>query len=164
MNRLFLGLGSNLGDRFKNLDYALKAIELSLGANVKKSSVYETKAWGQNNQPDFLNMAIELMTGFGAEEVLNSIQKIETDLGRIRIEKWGARTVDIDILFFNKEIITSSRLNVPHPLIAERKFVLLPLAEIAEEFIHPALQKTVKRLLLECKDELDVIKLNTILQ
>ncbi|HTN18909.1 MAG TPA: 2-amino-4-hydroxy-6-hydroxymethyldihydropteridine diphosphokinase [Pelobium sp.] len=164
MNRLFLGLGSNLGDRLKNLDDAFKAIELSLGAIVKKSSVYETKAWGKNNQPDFLNMAVEVMTDFVAEDVLSRIQKIETDLGRIRIEKWGARTMDIDILFFNTEKINTNRLIVPHPLMAERKFVLLPLAEIAEEFLHPGLQKTIAHLLLNCKDELDVIKLNTILQ
>lgn len=164
MNRLFLGLGCNLGNRFKNLGDALKAIELAVGTIVKKSSVYETKAWGKNNQPDFLNMAVEVMTDFVAEDVLNRIQKIETDLGRIRIEKWGARTMDIDILFFNTEKINTNRLIVPHPLMAERKFVLLPLAEIAEEFLHPSLQKTIAHLLLNCKDELDVIKLNTILQ
>jgi 2-amino-4-hydroxy-6-hydroxymethyldihydropteridine diphosphokinase len=164
MNRLFLSLGCNLGNRFKSLDYALKAIELAVGTIVKKSSVYETKAWGKNNQPDFLNMAVEVMTDCIAEDVLDRIQKIETDLGRIRIEKWGARTMDIDILFFNTEKINTNRLIVPHPLMAERKFVLLPLAEIAEEFLHPGLQKTIAHLLLNCKDELDVIKLNTILQ
>ena len=160
MNRLFLGLGSNLGDRFGNLDFALDAIALSVGTIVTKSSIYQTKAWGETEQPDFLNIVTEVVTHLSAIEVLNKIQKIETDLGRIRIERWGARTIDIDVLFYNNEIINSDRLKVPHPLMVNRKFVLLPLAEIAKKFIHPDLQKTIGELLLDCEDELDVVKVS----
>ncbi len=163
MNRIFLGLGSNLGDRFKNLDSALKAITLFVGTIEEKSSVYETKAWGKNEQPDFLNMVIEVKSEFSAEEVLNSIQIIETDLGRIRKERWGSRTMDIDLLFYNDEIIHTKRLNVPHILIEKRKFVLLPLVEIAATFTHPMLKKTIEQLLLNCNDDLDVFKLGAVL-
>ncbi len=160
MNQVFLGLGGNLGDRMNNLELVLSAIELNVGAIGRKSSIYQTKAWGETEQPDFLNMVVEVLTRHSAEQVLNAIQKIETDLGRIRIEKWGTRTMDIDILFYNEEILNSDRLIIPHPLMEKRKFVLLPLAEIAEKLIHPCLKKTIGQLLLECEDELDVFKLD----
>lgn len=164
MNQVFLVLGCNLGDKFKNLELALLAIENSLGVIEKKSSIYSTKAWGEKSQPDFLNVVVEVLTDDSAKEVLIKIQKIETDLGRIRIEKWGSRTMDIDILYYNNQILESERLTIPHLLMAERKFVLMPLAEIAVDFIHPVLKKTSKQLLLDCKDDLEVRKLNNILQ
>ena len=164
MNTIFLGLGSNLGDRLKNLKKAIEEIELLVGNITQKSAVYETKAWGKNEQPDFLNMVIELKSQFSAEDVLNKTQKIETDLGRIRKEKWGSRTMDIDVLFYNNEIIVTNRLNIPHILIEKRKFVLLPLAEIAATFFHPVLKKTINQLLSESTDNLDVIKLDAVLQ
>ncbi|WP_017258324.1 2-amino-4-hydroxy-6-hydroxymethyldihydropteridine diphosphokinase [Pedobacter arcticus] len=164
MNTIFLGLGSNLGDRLKNLKKAIEEIELLVGNIALKSAVYETKAWGKNEQPDFLNMVIEVKSRFSAEDVLNKTQKIETDLGRIRKERWGSRTMDIDMLFYNNEIIVTNRLNIPHILIEKRKFVLLPLAEIAATFSHPVLKKTIDQLLFESTDNLDVIKLDAVLQ
>ncbi|HET8828102.1 MAG TPA: 2-amino-4-hydroxy-6-hydroxymethyldihydropteridine diphosphokinase [Pelobium sp.] len=164
MNRVFLGLGGNLGERFKNIELALIAIEARLGPIYKRSSIYQTKAWGGIEQPDFLNMVVEALTPHNPEEVLDKIQKIETDLGRVRIERWGARVIDIDLLFYNDEIVNLSRLIIPHPLIEKRKFVLLPLAEIAKEWMHPRLKKTVGQLLNNCDDELEVLKLNKLLQ
>ncbi len=164
MNRIFLVLGGNLGDRLKNLRGALKAIEISVGQIIEKSSVYETKAWGLTNQPDFLNMVIEVLTEHTAEETLNKIQEIETDFGRIRKERWGSRTMDIDILFFNYEILNTERLTIPHPLMAGRKFVLLPLAEIASEFVHPIFRITIGQLLINCEDELEVARTKHLLQ
>lgn len=164
MNRVFLGLGGNLGDRFKNIELALNAIGTRLGTIHEKSSIYQTKAWGGIEQPDFLNMVVEVLTPHTPEEVLDKIQKIETDMGRVRIERWGSRIIDIDLLFYNDEIVNLSRLIIPHPLIEKRKFVLLPLTEIAEEWIHPRLKKTVAQLLANCDDELEVLKLNKLLQ
>lgn len=160
MNRVFLGLGVNLGDRLKSIDLTLKAIENDLGPIKKRSSLYQTKAWGKTDQPDFLNMVVEVSTTQSAIEVLKTIQKIETDLGRIRIEKWGARVMDIDILFFNNDILNSNLLTIPHPLLDKRRFVLTPFAEIAEKTLHPILNKTIGQLLTACTDELDVLKLN----
>lgn len=163
MNRIFLILGGNLGDRLKNLEEVLIAIENRLGLIAKQSAVYETKAWGVNEQPDFLNIVIKLFTQHSAEETLNIIQEIETDFGRVRKKRWGSRTMDIDILFFNTEVYNSPILTIPHPLIADRKFVLLPLAEIAPDFVHPISKTSVRQLLLNCEDNLEVIKMEHLL-
>lgn len=153
MNQVFLLLGSNEGDRIKWLKEALNRIEL-FSKIVRTSSIYETAAWGLQAQPDFLNIVIEISTVFSAEDLLSAIQQIEKDLGRQRLVKWGQRTLDIDILFYNNHVIATESLKVPHPYLQDRRFTLEPLNEIAETFVHPVFQKNIKMLLDDCKDNL----------
>ncbi len=142
--------------------YLLQAqdhIERSIGTIKKSSSFYSTAAWGDNDQADFLNQVLEIETKLSSAELIWDTLKIETAMGRTRTFKNAARTIDIDILFFNNEIIKTKNLTVPHPEIQNRRFVLVPLVEIAATFMHPLLQKTVKKLLKECLDELNVQKI-----
>lgn len=142
--------------------YLLQAqdhIEHSIGTIKKSSSFYSTAAWGDNDQADFLNQVLEIETKLSSAELIRDTLKIETSMGRTRTFKNAARTIDIDILFFNNEIIKTKNLTVPHPEIQNRRFVLVPLVEIAASFNHPLLQKTVKKLLKVCPDELNVQKI-----
>lgn len=161
MYKVYLLLGGNLGDREKLLSSAIDALKLRIGRLLLTSSIYETSAWGNENQPKFLNQALVLETELNAFEVLDIIQEIEKRLGRKRDEHWGARTIDIDILFFDSEIIESERLKIPHPLIDMRKFVLLPLMEIIPDYLHPILKINVESLYLTCGDKLEVKKFNS---
>jgi 2-amino-4-hydroxy-6-hydroxymethyldihydropteridine diphosphokinase len=156
MNIAYLLLGSNLGDKGVNLTTALKLIEKSAGKIVSKSLVYETAPWGIEDQEDFLNQAICLETQLSARELLKNILLIEERLGRIRTKKWEARLIDIDILFFNSDVIRTKNLTIPHPFLHQRKFVLVPLCQIEEAYIHPVLKKTVKELLSDCDQHLPV--------
>jgi len=149
---VFLLLGSNLGDRLVCLRYGIAEIERHLGLVVRRSQIYETAPWGKTDQPNYLNQAVQIETQLSSSDLLNKMLDIEKSLGRTREEKWAARTLDIDLIYFGNQIIQTPHLIVPHPRIAERRFVLTPLAEISSDFIHPVLKKTNTTLLKECSD------------
>jgi 2-amino-4-hydroxy-6-hydroxymethyldihydropteridine diphosphokinase len=159
MDNVFLLLGSNLGDAQSNLNKAINAIEALGGKIISSSSVYVTKAWGKLDQPDFLNQIVQIFYEDDANVLLKHLLDIELSLGRTRQQKWDARTIDIDILFFGDKIIAIEGLTVPHPQIPFRRFTLTPMAEVAPGFIHPALHKTMVQLLEECTDTLAVRKM-----
>ena len=158
MNTAFLLTGGNLGDREKNLSQAYQLIAEQCGHIVALSSLYETAAWGNVDQPSFLNQAIELETKLNARQLIRRLLKIEKIMGRERKEKYSARIIDIDILLFNHEIHDYQFLKLPHPEMQNRRFALEPLAELAPDYIHPALGKSVATLLALCPDSLPVKK------
>ena len=127
-----------------------------LGAIIAFSPIYQTAAWGKTDQPDFLNQAIHIGTSFSPIESLSIINHIEQILGRKRTEHWGQRTIDIDILLYEQDVIHSSRLVIPHPELQNRRFALIPLADIAANVMHPVLGKNISELLKECPDKLKV--------
>ncbi len=159
MNKFFLITGGNIGDRKKNLEIAANNIEENIGNIVKSSSIYETEAWGYSDQPAFYNQIHIIKSKFAAQEVMNKILEIEKKMGRIRTIKNAARIIDIDILFFNNEIINNSTLTIPHKEISNRRFVLMPLYELSPHFIHPVLKMNIKELLSICQDPLEVKQL-----
>lgn len=149
-NVVFIGMGSNLGNREENIKKAiLKIGELPHASIVATSSIINTKPIGKRDQPDFLNCIIRIETNFNAEKLLTQLKKIESDMGRIRGEKWGPRIIDLDILFFNDEIVNTKNLQIPHPGILNRKFVLQLMKEFAPEFVHPIEKKTIEDLYTE---------------
>ncbi|MGB9716249.1 MAG: 2-amino-4-hydroxy-6-hydroxymethyldihydropteridine diphosphokinase [Thermodesulfovibrionales bacterium] len=137
----YIGIGSNLGNRQENCIHAIDLLEKN-GITVKKrSSMYETKPWGMKDQPDFINMALEIETDLDPKELLKILKNIEKEIGRKESFKWGPRVIDLDILLFNDLILSEDDLKIPHPLMHERNFVLKPLCEIAPDKIHPVLKK-----------------------
>ncbi len=157
MNTAYLILGGNKGDKLQNLQRALQLIEQNVGVIVSRSAIFSTAPWGNANQPEFVNQAICIHTALSAVDLLKELLSIEKSLGRIRDhQKWMERTMDIDILFFNDEVINLPELKIPHPFLQDRKFVLAPLAQIAPQFIHPVLKKNSEILLSECTDTLEV--------
>ena len=160
MNKTYLLTGGNEGDRYLHMQQAKAKIELICGRIIRVSSLYETAPWGKTDQPDFLNQVLLVETPLLPGELLQSIFEIEKALGRKRSLRNAPRTIDIDILFYDTEVIESPGLTIPHPRISERRFVLEPLNEIASDYIHPVLHKSVRQLLLECKDELAVKKIS----
>ncbi|MBN3584475.1 2-amino-4-hydroxy-6-hydroxymethyldihydropteridine diphosphokinase [Algoriphagus aestuarii] len=151
MSKVTLLLGGNRGDRELLLSNAVKAVTKRYPL-LFKSLVYETEAWGGIAKGPFLNQVIQIETKETPMVLLAFIQKIEAELGRMRNDHWGDRTMDIDILFWGDDVINTPELTIPHPFIQERKFVLEPLKEIMPDFIHPVLRKTIRVLDDECKD------------
>jgi 2-amino-4-hydroxy-6-hydroxymethyldihydropteridine diphosphokinase len=152
LKTVYLLLGSNLGNRKGILDKALELLNQKVGKIISQSKDYETKPWGVTEQPDFLNLAIAIHTNLNPQEILEETQAIENQLGRVRKEKWGARLIDIDLMFYENDIIDEPNLKIPHPLMQERDFAMTPLSEIAPDLVHPVLGKTVlelRNLLLE---------------
>lgn len=156
MTKAYLLLGSNEGDRLGLMQDGMEQISKTCGKIVGQSRMYETAAWGLEEQPDFLNMAIIIDTPLQPIELLKAIHDIEQNLGRQRTLKWGQRTLDIDILFFGQHIINIPELTIPHPSVQLRRFALVPLNEIASGFVHPVLNKTISGLLADCPDPLPV--------
>ena len=160
MNIAYLLIGGNLGNRSANLQKAIQLIEQNCGQVVQSSAIYETAAWGLTEQPAFYNQALKIETNFLPEELMQELLLIEQKMGRIRTVKLGPRSIDLDMLFYDQLILNSTLLVLPHPALTERRFVLLPLAEIAANLMHPILHKTIQELLNECPDHLDVQKLS----
>lgn len=155
MNKVYLLLGGNLSDPFQQLLIARKKIA-GVANVILESSIYKTKAWGKTDQPDFLNQVLLIETPLGAEDTLQQMLAIENSMGRVRSQKNAPRLIDIDILFYNSEIVHKKNLSIPHPSIAERRFVLVPLSEIAPDHIHPVSGLSIAELLRDCEDTLQV--------
>lgn len=156
MPKVYLLLGGNLGNRTLYLQQARESINQRVGSITQTSKVYETAAWGKTDQPTFLNQVLEADTILTPEDVLQSINAIEHELGRIRQEHWGARVIDIDILFYDDLEQQTQRLTIPHPQLHLRRFTLMPLAEIAPDLVHPVLRQSINQLLEICPDTLEV--------
>jgi 2-amino-4-hydroxy-6-hydroxymethyldihydropteridine diphosphokinase len=152
----FLLLGSNQGNREHFLNEASVQLSNRVGRITRKSSIYETAAWGLEDQAAFLNQVLKVSTILSPENILTQIHKIEKELGRERIIKWGSRVIDIDILYYDDLVVQSPGLVIPHPHLQERRFTLMPLAEIAPTYVHPVFRKTNQALLEECPDNLPV--------
>jgi len=160
MSTAHLLIGGNLGNRKENLSKAVSLITEQCGSLTRSSSIYETEAWGKTDQPSFLNQALEISTTLNARQLMRKILKIEKEIGRIRKEKLGPRIIDIDILLFGNEIHDLRFLKIPHAEMQNRRFVLVPLAEIDPNLQHPVLKKTIAELLEECPDNLQVSKVS----
>lgn len=156
MPNTILHLGSNLGKRLKNIQLAQFFIEHNVGDILKRSSLYETEPWGKRDQDNFINVALLVKTSLDPNKLLHQLQWIEEKLGRHRIEKWGARSIDIDILFYDGLHLENEHLIIPHPELTNRNFVLKPLNEILPDMKHPVSKKSISQLMDECEDHSEV--------
>lgn len=156
MNTYYLHLGSNQGNKKQMLDIAIEKIEKKIGEVILKSSVYETEPWGLKEQDNFLNMALEVESDLSPEEVLYFSKSIEVELGGEKLVKWGPRNIDIDLLYCGDLVIQSDLITIPHPQLYNRNFVLVPLVEIAGDFIDPVKKVSIDHLYDICKDEGEV--------
>lgn len=153
MDNIFLSLGSNSGDSHQNLLAAIKCMDNSNLKILKCSHIYKTEPWGKKNQNDFYNCAVEIETNHSPWKLKNILKEIELALGKNIMERWGERTIDIDIIFYGKKIIFEKNLIIPHPRFHQRNFVLIPLCDISKDFIDPVSNETLERLLKNCKDQ-----------
>jgi 2-amino-4-hydroxy-6-hydroxymethyldihydropteridine diphosphokinase len=161
MSDVYFSIGSNLGDRKISLEKAVFYIEKIIGKIIKTSSVFESEPWGVDYKEKYLNQVLLCQTILSPVSVLNEILKIEKLIGRKKREvKYESRIIDIDILFYDNQCINTKSLVVPHPLLHKRKFVLAPLNEINNKFIHPIFNKSIKQLLNKCSDNLKLEKIN----
>ena len=158
MNKTYLLLGSNMGNSKASLFKVIIQIEKQIGRVARQSGLYSTAAWGNTKQPDFLNQVIIVETVLSAAQTMQTILNIEKKMGRVRTVKNAPRIIDIDILFFNKEIIEQEHLHIPHPQIQNRRFVLVPLNQLSPNLKHPLLKNTIHQLLVKCTDKLNVKK------
>ena len=154
MNIIIL-LGSNLGDRLANLKQAIAAIA-SFSTILQQSNIYQTAAWGNTDQADFLNQAIEIQTQQTAENLMHALLAIESQMGRVRLQKWEPRIIDLDIIFYESEIHTTDFIQIPHPEMQNRAFVLKPLLDLIPNFEHPILKQSISQLWEKCPDQLEV--------
>jgi 2-amino-4-hydroxy-6-hydroxymethyldihydropteridine diphosphokinase len=154
MNIIIL-LGSNLGDRLANLKQAINSIA-SFSSILQQSNIYQTAAWGNTDQADFLNQAIEIQTQHTAENLMHALLAIESQMGRVRLQKWEPRIIDLDIIFYESAIHTTDFIQIPHPEMQNRAFVLKPLLDLIPNFEHPILKQTISQLWEKCPDQLEV--------
>lgn len=155
-------LGSNKGNRSLQLEQAISALESEAGEIVCRSAIYETAAWGKEDQPAFLNMVVLVKTTLEPQPLLAAILSIEETMGRTRQEKWAERTIDIDILLYGDAVLSETNLEIPHPHLPSRRFALIPLCEIRPNAIHPISGQTIAELLDSCNDLLPVRIFNTL--
>ena len=156
MKAAYLLIGGNIGDRLGFMAAAKEKMKQKGIELIRQSAIYETAAWGITDQPSFLNQVLEIVTSLNPEELLSELLSIEQELGRIRAEKNGARTIDIDILYFESQLIHTPGLSIPHDRIPIRRFVLIPLAELIPDFIDPKTNKSIVEMLNDCPDSLEV--------
>jgi 2-amino-4-hydroxy-6-hydroxymethyldihydropteridine diphosphokinase len=159
MHTAYLLIGGNLGNREHYLSLAIELIQQQAAEPAVESAIYETAAWGNTHQPAFLNKVVCIKTKQTAADLMTGLLQIEQVLGRTRGDRYGSRTIDIDILFYGAEIYRSGHITIPHPEIENRRFALVPMVELAPNLVHPVLLKTMKQLLQECADKLEVKKI-----
>ena len=155
MHIAYTGIGSNLGNREENCAIAIKLLEMEGITVSRRSSMIETNPWGVEDQPKFINMAIEIETALQPHDLLALLKKIEGKVGRKATSRWGPRVIDLDILFYNDTVLETGELIIPHPEIEKREFVLKPLTEIAPDKIHPVLKKSIREMLRDLSESIE---------